>query len=104
MIDRRYPAAERGDCLVFLSGINEIMAVYEAVQNYASESKKWVALPLHSSLSIEQQDAVFNVPPEGVRLCCFPFSNSNKSFSFSQNCLFLKYELFFPILFRCFFI
>ena len=67
MIDKRYPSSERGDCLVFLSGINEIMAVHEAIQNYAAESKKWISLPLHSSLSIEQQDAVFNVPPQGVR-------------------------------------
>ncbi|XP_075241329.1 putative ATP-dependent RNA helicase DHX34 isoform X2 [Convolutriloba macropyga] len=69
MIDKRYPSSERGDCLVFLSGINEIMAVHEAIQNYAAESKRWISLPLHSSLSIEQQDAVFNVPPEGVRKC-----------------------------------
>ena len=74
MIDKKYPSNERGDCLVFLSGINEIMTVFDAIQLYAAESKKWIVLPLHSSLSIEQQDTVFNIPPDGVRSVCSSIS------------------------------
>ena len=88
MIDRKYPSSERGDCLVFLSGINEIMTLFDAIQLYAAESNKWIVLPLHSSLSIEQQDAVFNIPPEGVRLVLpliqtFPPEYSNYFYEWS---------------------
>ena len=33
------------------------------------ETEKWIVLPLHSNLSIEDQDKVFDIPPEGVRKC-----------------------------------
>jgi HrpA-like RNA helicase len=35
----------------------------------AEESKRWIVLKLHSSLSIEEQDKVFSYAPEGVRKC-----------------------------------
>ena len=69
LIDSKYKSSERGDVLVFLSGMNEIQTVLEAAQNYAQESNKWIILALHSSLSVEEQDKVFDLPPDGMRKC-----------------------------------
>ncbi|CAL1528445.1 unnamed protein product [Lymnaea stagnalis] len=68
-IDHKYPASERGDLLIFLSGMSEIMAVVEAAKAYALQMKQWIVLPLHSALSIEEQDKVFDYAPPGVRKC-----------------------------------
>lgn len=68
-IDNKYPPEERGDLLVFLSGMAEISAVLEAAQTYASHTQRWVVLPLHSALSVADQDKVFDVAPPGVRKC-----------------------------------
>ncbi|XP_019065596.1 probable ATP-dependent RNA helicase DHX34 [Fukomys damarensis] len=68
-IDNKYPPEERGDLLVFLSGMAEISAVLEAAQPYASHTQRWVVLPLHSALSMAEQDKVFDVAPPGVRKC-----------------------------------
>ena len=57
-IDNRYPASERGDLLVFLSGMAEITSVVEAARLYASQTKRWIVLPLHSALSVAEQDKV----------------------------------------------
>ena len=57
-IDHKYPPEERGDLLIFLSGVAEIGAVLEAVQTYATHTQRWVALPLHSTLSVAEQDKV----------------------------------------------
>lgn len=62
-IDHKYPPEERGDLLVFLSGMAEISAVLEAFQPYATHTKRWVVLPLHSALSVADQD---KVPMEGA--------------------------------------
>uniref|UniRef100_A0A8C6R0H2 Probable ATP-dependent RNA helicase DHX34 n=1 Tax=Nannospalax galili TaxID=1026970 RepID=A0A8C6R0H2_NANGA len=68
-IDNKYPPEERGDLLVFLSGMAEISAVLDAAQAYASLTQRWVVLPLHSALSVADQDKVFDVAPAGVRKC-----------------------------------
>ena len=68
-IDAKYPQNQRGDLLVFLPGMAEIGAVAEHVRPYAAESKRWIVLPLHSALSADEQDRVFDVAPEGVRKC-----------------------------------
>nr|KAF6409597.1 DExH-box helicase 34 [Rousettus aegyptiacus] len=68
-IDNKYPPEERGDLLVFLSGMAEIGTVLEAAQTYASHTQRWVVLPLHSALSVADQDKVFDVAPPGVRKC-----------------------------------
>ncbi|XP_041367761.1 probable ATP-dependent RNA helicase DHX34 [Gigantopelta aegis] len=68
-IDHKYPKTERGDLLVFLSGMSDIMTVIEAVRVYALQTKGWIVLPLHSALSIQEQDQVFDIAPEGVRKC-----------------------------------
>ncbi|XP_010375703.1 probable ATP-dependent RNA helicase DHX34 isoform X2 [Rhinopithecus roxellana] len=68
-IDHKYPPEERGDLLVFLSGMADISTVLEAAQTYASHTQRWVVLPLHSALSVADQDKVFDVAPPGVRKC-----------------------------------
>ncbi|GBL93068.1 putative ATP-dependent RNA helicase DHX34 [Araneus ventricosus] len=69
LIDQKYPKDERGDVLIFLSGMTEISIVEEAARAYGDKSNKWIILPLHSTLSIEEQDKVFDIAPEGVRKC-----------------------------------
>ena len=60
-ISTQYPASERGDLLIFMSGMAEIEAVVDAGNDeYAERTKRWIMLPLHSSLSIEDQDKVPN--------------------------------------------
>lgn len=44
--------------LVFLSGMSDIQRIFEAAKEYANETKRWIILQLHSSLSIEEQDKV----------------------------------------------
>lgn len=69
IIDTKYPSNERGDLLIFVSGTNEINTVIEAAQRYNEKNNKWIILPLHSSLSIAEQDKVFDYAPEGMRKC-----------------------------------
>ena len=69
LIDAKYPENERGDLLIFLSGIREITTVAEACKEYAERNEKWIILPLHSTLALSDQDKVFDYPPEGVRKC-----------------------------------
>lgn len=66
-IDHQYSSAERGDVLVFVGGMDDISRVCDAARGYAQLHGGWVVLPLHSSLATEEQDRVFDMPPEGVR-------------------------------------
>jgi HrpA-like RNA helicase len=66
-IDQQYSSAERGDVLVFLSGMDDIARLCDAARGYAQLHGGWVVLPLHSSLAAEEQDRVFDRPPDGVR-------------------------------------
>jgi len=54
----QYPATERGDLLVFVSGMKEISLLLEKAKEYAQLTRHWIILPLHSALSIEEQDRV----------------------------------------------
>ena len=54
---------------MFLSGMSEIMSVVEAARQYAEKNRRWIVLPLHSALSMQEQDKVFDYPPPGVRKC-----------------------------------
>ena len=38
--------------------MNEIASVVEAAKEYALKTKRWIVLPLHSTLSIDEQDKV----------------------------------------------
>ncbi|EZA50758.1 putative ATP-dependent RNA helicase DHX34 [Ooceraea biroi] len=69
IIDEKYPADEKGDLLIFLSGISEITAVVDAAKEYSMKKNNWIVLPLHSTLSIAEQDKVFDYAPKGVRKC-----------------------------------
>nr|CAH8840474.1 unnamed protein product [Trichobilharzia regenti] len=68
-IDFTYPATERGDLLIFLSGMADIQAIMEPAKAYAEETKRWIILPLHSALSASDQEKVFHIAPDGVRKC-----------------------------------
>ncbi|XP_053567900.1 putative ATP-dependent RNA helicase DHX57 [Bombina bombina] len=65
--DHSYPP---GAVLVFLPGLAEIKMLFEQLQSNASfnnrRNKRCVIYPLHSSLSSEEQQAVFLKPPRGV--------------------------------------
>ncbi|XP_011500443.1 PREDICTED: probable ATP-dependent RNA helicase DHX34 [Ceratosolen solmsi marchali] len=69
IIDKDYPPTERGDLLIFLSGMSEITAVVDAAKEYGKKNNNWIVLPLHSTLSIADQDKVFGYTPDGVRKC-----------------------------------
>lgn len=58
LIDQKYPPDERGDLLIFLTGMTEISIVEEAAKAYAEKTNKWIVLSLHSTLSLEEQDKV----------------------------------------------
>lgn len=63
-----YP--KTGSILVFLPGIQEIMNLYDQIANHptlGTKARKFKLIPLHSSLSSEEQAEVFKKPPEGVR-------------------------------------
>ncbi|CAF2718901.1 unnamed protein product [Rotaria sp. Silwood2] len=70
-----YPSTDRGDMLIFLSGMAEIQAVMEAAQSCAQETQHWIVLPLHSALLLEEQDKVFDMPPEGICRKCVIVTN-----------------------------
>lgn len=54
----QYLREERGDLLVFVSGMNEITTLLQEAKAYAQSTGSWIILPLHSALSIEEQDKV----------------------------------------------
>lgn len=49
---------EKGDMLIFVSGVNEIETVMDAAKEYAEKQNHWIILPLHSGLSLADQDKV----------------------------------------------
>ncbi|KAM3858805.1 putative ATP-dependent RNA helicase DHX57 [Diretmus argenteus] len=59
-----------GAVLVFMPGLAEIKMLYEQLQSNRlfnnRNRNRCVVYPLHSSLSNEEQQAVFNRPPDGV--------------------------------------
>ncbi|KAH8278111.1 hypothetical protein KR018_006309, partial [Drosophila ironensis] len=69
LIDQKYPDTERGDVLIFVSGMNEIESVVAAIEEYAIQQAHWIVLPLHSGLALAEQDKVFDFAPEGARKC-----------------------------------
>uniref|UniRef100_A0A182Q8L6 RNA helicase n=1 Tax=Anopheles farauti TaxID=69004 RepID=A0A182Q8L6_9DIPT len=69
LIDQKYPPTEKGDVLIFLSGLNEITTIVDAAREYNEKNKNWIILPLHSTLSIAEQDKVFDYAPDGMRKC-----------------------------------
>nr|CAD2145996.1 unnamed protein product [Meloidogyne enterolobii] len=50
------------DVLIFLNGISEISIIADACKEYAEFTKRWIILILHSTLSVEEQQKVFDLP------------------------------------------
>ncbi|KAL3874748.1 hypothetical protein ACJMK2_037719 [Sinanodonta woodiana] len=68
--DEEFP--EAGAILVFLPGYAEIQTLYDMLQanslfGFHRNKAKFRIIPLHSTLSSQEQHAVFTRPPEGVR-------------------------------------
>lgn len=55
--------------LIFMPGLAEIRKLHGMLSNHKtfSDPGHFYVYPLHSSISSEDQSAVFDVPPEGVR-------------------------------------
>jgi ATP-dependent RNA helicase DHX34 len=86
-IDATVPNTERGDLLVFLSGLSDMLLVQDALKQYidkqqaaavavatldsniSSSSCHWIVLLLHSTLSADEQDKAFAQVPIGTRKC-----------------------------------
>ena len=56
-----FPVNERGDVLIFVSGVNEITTICDAIKEYAEQQSHWIILPLHSGLSLADQDKVYKL-------------------------------------------
>ena len=54
--------------LIFVPGIAEINTLITAIEEYNDE-KNWLVLPLHSSLSIVEQEKIFRSCDDGFRKC-----------------------------------
>ncbi|KAJ8719500.1 hypothetical protein PYW08_011675 [Mythimna loreyi] len=66
--DHEWP--REGAILVFLPGIAEIMSLHDQLaesQTFSPKTGKYVLVPLHSTLSSEEQALVFRKPRPGVR-------------------------------------
>ena len=44
-----------------------LIKIADACRQYSELNNKWIVLPLHSTLSLAEQEKVFDYPPEGVR-------------------------------------
>ena len=67
---RDCPLPSEGSILVFLPGMQEIMTLYDNLSSHPRIGKnkgKFLLVPLHSSLSSEEQQLVFSKPRGGVR-------------------------------------
>ncbi|KAK0922223.1 hypothetical protein LTR91_004897 [Friedmanniomyces endolithicus] len=53
--------------LVFLPGIAEIRQLNDMLGGHPAFGRDWKVYPLHSSFSSEDQQAAFEVPPQGMR-------------------------------------
>uniref|UniRef100_A0A672IHW2 ATP-dependent RNA helicase TDRD9 n=1 Tax=Salarias fasciatus TaxID=181472 RepID=A0A672IHW2_SALFA len=63
--DRSYKSTHRGSVLVFLPGLNEIYYMQEALAKLVH--KRLQVYPLHSTVTLEEQNVVFLSPVPGYR-------------------------------------
>ncbi|CAH2090225.1 unnamed protein product [Euphydryas editha] len=66
--DHKWP--REGAILIFLPGIGEIMSLYDQLvesHTFSPKTGKYILVPLHSTLSSEEQSLVFKKPRPGVR-------------------------------------
>ena len=73
-IEQTVPGDEQGDLLVCLAGMEDIAAVAEARREHAARTRRWLVLPLHSALSVEEQDRVR--PPSDTAILQPPVHDS----------------------------
>merc|ERR1719357_137770 len=67
---RDFQLPRSGSILVFLPGMQEIMTLYDQLNSHprlGSKAGKFLLVPLHSSLSSEEQQLVFSKPKGGQR-------------------------------------
>ncbi|XP_023013378.1 putative ATP-dependent RNA helicase DHX57 [Leptinotarsa decemlineata] len=70
IVSRENSYPKTGTILVFLPGIAEITTLYDQLAvhpDFGTRSGKYVLLPLHSSLTSEEQAAIFKKPKPGQR-------------------------------------
>ena len=60
---------DEGAILIFVPGLMEITKTIDELKKYDlfTDSSRSIIYPLHSTLSTNEQTAVFNVPPKGIR-------------------------------------
>lgn len=46
-IELEFSQDEKGDLLIFVSGVQEIDTLVQGLREFAKETKKWIVLPLH---------------------------------------------------------
>ncbi|MFH4980195.1 hypothetical protein AB6A40_006904 [Gnathostoma spinigerum] len=83
-IDAKYPPTDKGDVLIFLNGISEMTSLAEALKVYAESTGRWIILLLHSTLSAEEQDKVFDAAPTAVRKCIISTNIAETSVTIDQ--------------------
>lgn len=60
---------DSGAILIFLPGMPEIRKLHDILASHHifSDEKKYILIPLHSLISTENQEKVFDLPPAGMR-------------------------------------
>ncbi|CAO3629564.1 unnamed protein product [Cunninghamella echinulata] len=58
-----------GAILIFLPGMPEIRRLYDMMASHSNfgDPKKFILIALHSTLSSENQEKAFDIPPQGIR-------------------------------------
>ncbi|KAM7349281.1 putative ATP-dependent RNA helicase DHX57 [Cochliomyia hominivorax] len=70
IVEGEHDWPREGTILIFLPGLQEIQTVHEALLDsnmFGPRSNKYILVPLHSTLSSEEQAAVFRPAPKGKR-------------------------------------
>ncbi|XP_063385238.1 putative ATP-dependent RNA helicase DHX57 [Cydia fagiglandana] len=70
IVDGNHSWPREGAILIFLPGIAEIMSLHDQLaesHTFSPKTGKYILIPLHSTLSSEEQSLVFNKTREGVR-------------------------------------
>ncbi|XP_067013969.2 probable ATP-dependent RNA helicase spindle-E [Anabrus simplex] len=65
-LEKQAKKTTRGAVLVFLPGIYEIEELYNLLSNTPGDHKWWIR-PLHSTVTTDEQESVFLLPPAGCR-------------------------------------
>ncbi|KAI8974320.1 P-loop containing nucleoside triphosphate hydrolase protein [Pilobolus umbonatus] len=60
---------KEGAILIFLPGMNEIRKLFDLISSHSKlgQSKKFLIIALHSTLSSGDQEKAFDIPPPGIR-------------------------------------